>query len=71
VTIPRYRGGVPEVRLYRAIGSLPRPRRLELLLDASSALPVIRDVVRQYAVPLGIRSWTPRLFSPLARCKDS
>ncbi|KAK4249528.1 hypothetical protein C7999DRAFT_29953 [Corynascus novoguineensis] len=38
VTIPRFRGGAPEVRLYRLIGSWPRLRHLALTLDASSVL---------------------------------
>jgi len=38
VTIPRFRGGAPEVRLYRLIGSWPRLRRLTLSLDTSCIL---------------------------------
>jgi hypothetical protein len=53
VTLPRYRGGAPEVRLYRAIGSLPRLRRLELMLDASSTTPETRVFVPQHAVQPG------------------
>ncbi|RKU42382.1 hypothetical protein DL546_003255 [Coniochaeta pulveracea] len=54
VTIPRYRGGAPEVRLYRVIGRLPRLQRLELLLDASSTTPATRVFVRtEHGVPAG------------------
>jgi hypothetical protein len=54
VTIPRYRGGAPEVRLYRAIGKLPRLQRLELLLDASSTSPATRVFARtDHGVPAG------------------
>jgi hypothetical protein len=55
VAIPRCRGGAPEVRLYRAIGSLPRLQRSELMLDASSTTPVTRAFVPQHAVPPGRR----------------
>ena len=52
VTVPRYRGGAPEVHLYRAIGSLPRLRRLALTLDASSTTHNAQVFVPQHVEAL-------------------
>ncbi|KAH6853215.1 hypothetical protein B0I37DRAFT_409406 [Chaetomium sp. MPI-CAGE-AT-0009] len=49
VAIPRHRGGAPEVRLYRAIGSLPRLQRLTLALDASGAAHEAQHFVPRHA----------------------
>lgn len=49
VGVPRYRGGAPEVSLYRAIGSLPRLRRLRLRLDTGRATPEARAFMPRHA----------------------
>jgi hypothetical protein len=55
LALPRTRGGTDEVNLYRTVGQLPRLRRLDLSLDASSPTHEIRYAVPQHGKSLGIR----------------
>ncbi|KAH6854996.1 hypothetical protein B0I37DRAFT_388794 [Chaetomium sp. MPI-CAGE-AT-0009] len=50
------RCGAAEVDLYRAVGRLPRLRRLDLSLDASSPTTEIRYFVPQHAHPLRVQA---------------